>query len=189
LLSILKFALKNDFRSLANSRVSVRDYGEEEVDTRLIEEALDISMKTPSVCNRQTWMAHLVTNQELVDKILAIQSGFSGNGTNLRSLILVTTNVKYFSGPNERNQGYVDGGIYLMSLVYALTYKGLATCILNTDFDLKRESELRFLLRLEESELLIGIITIGTYPETFKAPVSIRDSYKEHLKTYRFTES
>lgn len=68
-----------------------------------------------------------------------------------------------------------------MSLVYALTYEGLATCVLNAEFDFERERQLRVLLNIEDSEMLIGFITIGTYPEKFKSPVSVRDSYERHL--------
>ncbi|MPM22501.1 hypothetical protein SDC9_68956 [bioreactor metagenome] len=174
-------SVKSDFQSLALNRMSVRDYGEEVVDKNLIEEALQIAMKTPSVCNRQTWMVHLITDSILLKRVLEIQGGFSGNGANLSNVILVTTNAKYFSGSIERNQGYIDGGIYLMSVVYALTYKGMATCILNAAFDYKREKEIRVLLGIDESELLIGFVTIGNYPGKFKCPVSVRDSYDEHL--------
>jgi nitroreductase len=91
-------------------------------------------MKSPSVCNRQPWKVHLIEDEQLLHQVMTAQGGFAGNGHNMQLLLLVTVDLRYFSTSSERNQGFVDGGIYLMSLVYALTYHKMATCILNADF-------------------------------------------------------
>ena len=71
-----------------------------------------------------------------------------------------------------------------MSLVYALTYNEIATCILNAMFDKNRDQEIRNLLGIEEPEILIGFIALGTYPDRFKAPASLRDSSSKCLRIH-----
>lgn len=167
---------KSMFSDLALNRISVRDYSQAEVDDSIILNSIGIAIKSPSVCNRQPWRVHLIKNEELLMKILNLHGGFRGNGDNLKKIILVTVDLRYFSNAYERNQGYIDGGIFLISLVYALTCNEIATCILNAMFDIKRENEMRSLLNLEDSEILIGFITIGNYPDKFKSPASLRIS-------------
>jgi nitroreductase len=172
------------FSNLALNRISVRDYSPTEVDDTLIFDSIRIAMKSPSVCNRQSWRVHLIKDRDLLERTLTLQGGFDGNGTNLNKLLLVTVDLRYFSNFYERNQGYIDGGIFLMSLVYALTYNEVATCILNAMFNRKRDQEIRDLIGLEESEVMIGFIALGHYPDVFKAPASLRDSVDKCLKIH-----
>jgi nitroreductase len=175
---------KLSFDKLALSRISVRDYSPIEVDDNLIYDSINIAMKTPSVCNRQSWRVHFIKDKELLSKTVSIQGGFTGNGFNLRKLLLITVDLRYFSSANERNQGYIDGGIFLMSLVYALTYNEIATCILNAMFNKNKDEEIRELLGIEEPEILIGFIAVGTYPDMFKVPASLRDSSTKCLRIH-----
>lgn len=42
--------------------------------------------------------------------------------------MLVTADLQAFMGSNERNEGYVDSGLFSMSLLYAMKSCGLAAC-------------------------------------------------------------
>ena len=46
----------------------------------------------------------------------------------------MTADLRAFMGANEHNEGYVDGGLFGMSLLYSLETCGLAACPLNTMF-------------------------------------------------------
>ena len=174
--------IKGDFLSIVQNRKSVRDYSDEKVDLNIVLEAIEIALKSPSVCNRQSWIVHLITSAIKIEKILEIQGGLTGNGENLANLILITVNNKCFLNAKERNQGYIDGGIFGMSLIYALTYKGLATCALNANLDMKREAILREFLNIGSKESLIMFISLGYYPSEFACPKSYRDSIKDKVK-------
>lgn len=69
-----------------------------------------------------------------------------------------------------------------MSLVFAITYNEIATCILNAMFN--KNKEIRKLLGIEEPEIFIGFIALGTYPDKFKVPASLRDSSTKCLKVH-----
>lgn len=168
---------KLPFNEIAASRYSVRDFGVEDISDESIFNAINIATKSPSVCNRQAWQVRYVKTPEVVKDVLKIQGGLSGNGENLNKLLLVTADKQYMNGGHERNQTYIDGGLYTMSLLYALTYFNIASCTLNTNFTLKKELDMRELLGIKESEDLIAFIAIGSYPENLKVAKSPRDDY------------
>ncbi|MEX1447572.1 nitroreductase family protein [Enterococcus sp. C76] len=162
-----------NFKELALNRSSVRDYCDSEVDLQKINEAIEIATKSPSVCNRQSARIRVIRNKSLIEKALKVQGGF--NGYNLPPcLLLITTDTRYFIDVLERNQVYIDGGIFAMSLLYALEYENLAACALNTMFDPKREIVTRKLLNIENYENLIMYISVGNFKKQYRVPKSYR---------------
>lgn len=172
------------FTDLAQNRISVRDFSSENIKNLDVFDAIQVAMKSPSVCNRQLIKVHYLDSNELVKSALEIQGGLRGNGENLSKLILVTADKGYMNGPHERNQTYVDGGIFFMSLLYALTEKNIATCALNADFSLDKEIRIRKLLNLKDSEDLIAFIALGSYPDIVKYTKSPRDSMEQILEIH-----
>lgn len=164
------------FKDLAFARYSVRDFGREDIDESKIFEAIDIATKTPSACNRQAWKVYYIKSDTMIRNVLNIQGGLNGNGENLRKLLLVTSDKQYMNGGHERNQTYIDGGLYTMSLLYALESANIASCTLNTNFNLKKDREMRNLLKINDSEDFIAFIALGTYPEVIKVAKSPRDN-------------
>ena len=169
---------KLGFLDLANSRYSVRDFGKSFIDECKIYEAIDIATKTPSVCNRQSWKVRYIKSPNKIKEVLTLQRGLTGNGENLRDLLLVTTDKQYMNSGRERNQTYIDGGLYTMSLLYALTSLGIASCTLNASFSYEQEINMRDKLNVKDSEDFIAFIAIGTYPDVVKVAKSPRDNYK-----------
>ncbi|AQS52648.1 hypothetical protein BW727_100240 [Jeotgalibaca dankookensis] len=169
------------FSELAFNRHSVRDFGIKEVDDNKIYEAINVAAKSPSVCNRQSWKVYLIKSTKLIKKVLKQQGGLTGNGDNLKKLLLITSDKQYMTGGTERNQTYIDGGLYTMSLLYALESANIATCTLNTSFSLEKEKKIRELLNINESEDFIAFVAVGTYPELVKVAKSPRDNYSSFL--------
>ncbi|MGG5317320.1 nitroreductase family protein [Enterococcus sp. AZ072] len=170
-----------NFELLANNRVSIRDYANEEVDIRKINHAIKIATKSPSVCNRQSSRIYVITNKEIIEDALKLQGGF--NGYELPpALILVTVDNSYFVSVYERKQGYTDGGIFSMSLLYGLEFVGLAACALNTMFDEKKTKETKKLLSIPDSENLVMYISTGNFKTKNSVPKSFRFDVDEITK-------
>lgn len=165
------------FEYLAKNRYSVRDFGNEPVNEDDISSSIQMATKAPSVCNRQAWRVYVIQSKSIIQQALKIQNGFKGNGKNIQKLLLVTMDNQFMRGPSERNQSYIDGGLYAMSLIYALTSKRIATCPLNASFDMLKEDSMRKLINIKESEDFITFIAVGSYPEEFKVAQSPRDSF------------
>ncbi len=169
----------SNFAELANNRYSVRNFSDQSIDPFLINSAIQISMKTPSVCNRQPWKVYIVKEKKLQKDLLIQQNGLNGFGENMDTLLVVTAKNSYFGGAEERNQGFIDGGMFSMSLLYALEHVGLAACALNADFNKKTDDQVRRLLDIKVNENLILFIAVGHYPSEFKVPMSKRENYEE----------
>jgi len=170
---------KSNFLELSQNRHSVRFFSSIPPKIDKIINAIKIAQKTPSVCNRQGWKVHLITDKKLIELFRTLHNVFSLQSQNLTSLILITFQKNYFSYPLERNQGFIDGGLFSMSLLYALTYEGLATCALNANLTLKAEKLLRESLKISILEGFIMFIAVGNYTEEFVSPNSFRDTIKE----------
>lgn len=168
-----------NFKDLALNRHSIRDFGSARFPEECLVDAIEIANKTPSVCNRQSTHVYYIKDSAKMEQIFNLQGGLTTHGENLQGILLVTANRKYMNGPHERNQTYIDGGLYLMSLVYALTYKNIATCVLNANFTLEKELESRKILGISEAEDLIAFVAVGTYPENIRYANSPRDTAED----------
>lgn len=170
-----------DFRTLALNRMSVREYSDDAVDIHKIEEAIKISIKTPSVCNRQPSRVYLLTNPEQIKKTLEIQGGYKGYKTP-PVLILVTSSNNVFLSPTERNEGFIDGGLFSMSLLYSFEYMGLGACALNAMMDGRSENRIKEYINIPEEENLIMFISVGNYKNEIVVPKSYRDDISSVLR-------
>lgn len=126
--SLTKSAVWNDssvdFRRFAESRYSVRNFSDEPVDTELIRQSLKIAEKSPSACNRQPWRVYVYKGKRK-NEILTLQGGTKGFTENIDTAILVACNLEsYFV--HEMDLPFVDGGLYAMTLMFALHSLGWA---------------------------------------------------------------
>lgn len=170
-----------DFKNLFNNRVSIREYSSEPVDIELVKEAIQISMKTPSVCNRQASRVRIIVNPNLIELALKAQGGYSGYKPP-SMLLLITTDSQSFVDIKERNQIYIDGGLFSMSLLTSIEYVGLAACALNAMFTLETEKKVRDVLDIPDNENFIMFITVGNYLDKTPYPKSFRYSASEITK-------
>lgn len=170
---------KGDFEQLSKSRFSTRQFSTQPVEKEVIKEAIALAQKTPSVCNRQSGHVFLIDNKDLSAKALSIQAGNAGFGHEVNKLLVVTASLDCFDGPKERNQGYVDGGLFAMSLMYALHYKGLAVCPLNWSSGRKKDRKLRSVLSIPNEHVVIMLLAVGQYKEEFNVAASPRRAFSD----------
>lgn len=173
-----------NFKDFAYSRYSIRDFAPGDVSIDKIKEAVYIAQKTPSVCNRQSSKVYVYSDNELKKKILSYQNGNVGFGDKASIILVVTIDLKDFRGINERNQGFIDGGMYAMSLIYALHSLGLGTCALNLSITNKTERKLKRVAKIDESEIPIMMIAVGKIPEKLRVASSPRRRVEEVMKVY-----
>ncbi len=162
-----------NFADLFTGRYSVREYADSDVEIEKVNRAINLSMKSPSICNRQSSRVHVITDLELIRKVLNIQGGLSGYDAP-PVLLVTTTETGSFLASTERNQIYTDGGLFSMSLLLSLEYEGLAACPLNAMFTVKQDKSIRSLLKLPASENIIMFIGIGNFKDASNVPKSFR---------------
>ncbi len=186
---VLSFSAKNYFQHstenfdlFSNSRHSVRHFNGELVPHDKIREVVSIAKNAPSVCNRQSVSIKIINNQALVSKVLMIQAGMNATAQTVQQLILVTSNLNSFVSEVERNQMFIDGGIFLQNLLYALHYHKISACALNWSKPFYYDTKIKKLLKLNGSERVIAVVAIGYPPDEFKVPFSKRKEISEVLE-------
>lgn len=170
------------FDLFSDSRHSVRHFKEEMVSLEKVREVVKIAKNAPSVCNRQSVTIKLVNDHTLTQKVLKIQSGMDATANTVSQLMLVTSNINSFVSEVERNQMFIDGGIFLQNLLYALHYHKIAACALNWSKPFFFDKRIKKLLKLNGSERVIAVVAIGYPPDEFKVPFSKRKEISEVLE-------
>ncbi|MFT6834216.1 MAG: nitroreductase [Francisellaceae bacterium] len=143
------------------SRSSCRKFNKDSlIADETLYEAIRMAKQSPSVCNRQPWRVHFFSEGK-VKKILSLQNGNVGFGDEVPYVAVVTCDLKAFYAPSERNQAFVDGGLFSMSFLLALHSLDIQACALNwcDTFGVRRKfSKLGF---VDNSEVVIMIIAFG----------------------------
>lgn len=173
-----------DFKDFAYARYSIRNFAEGEVNLNLIQEAVKIAQKTPSVCNRQTAKVYVYDRKENISKLLRYQNGNRGFGHLANKILIVTSDLRDFRGTIERNQCYIDGGMFSMSLIYALHSLGVGTCPLNLSVTNDTENKLKQVAKIGKSEVLIMMIAVGRIPDKLMVAASPRKKLEDVLIVY-----
>lgn len=170
--------LSDSTRALMTSRHSVRDFSPAEVSPLLIQEAIGMAARSPSVCNRQPWNVRIFSGQA-GKRLLAHQNGNSGFGAHVPVVALVTVDARMFGGVGERNQGWIEGGIFASSLVWALHGLGVSTCMLNMSRTNRALEGLREEFSVANHELIIMLIALGYSANEHRVARSPRRSTNE----------
>lgn len=148
------------------SRYSLREYKENGVvEKQTVERVVKLAMKTPSVCNRQEWHVYHTSNREIMDTALSYQNGNKPFGKKIPNLFIVAVDLKAFFAGSEHYQHWIDGGLFSMSLIYALHSLGIASCPLNWSQTPKADKAIRKALRIEDNHTIVMMIGFG-YPDS-----------------------
>jgi nitroreductase len=156
------------------SRHSVRTFDESVVDIALIQRAAELAQTCPSACNRQSGRIHIIPQSPLAERVLACQEGNRGFGHSASHILVITSDIREFLSIGERNQMWVDGGLFAMTLVFALHGLGLGTCFLNWSAPMDRDLKLREMLCIPPWENVITLLAVGHLPPSLRICVSQR---------------
>lgn len=170
-----------NFLELSSGRSSIREFSGKPIDEKKIIEALSIAEKTPSVCNRQGWKVYYVKEKNKISKLLEFQKGFKGYSNLPEAVLVIGVTNNSFLSPVERNEAFVDGGLFAMSVLYGLEYEGLAAVALNAMMNSKDEDAIRLLLGIPSSVQLTLFIAVGDMSEEVKVPASDRRCVEEFM--------
>lgn len=173
--------VESSFPNFSRSRKSIRNYSEEDLNVEKIKQAISLARTSPSVCNRQSSHVHIITDKKLIEKLLKIQGGANGFSHVVNKLLIVTTDLSSFHGVYERNEAYIDGGLFSMNLLYGLHYNKIAACALNCCFPHKKNKLIRKLCNINNSEILIMMISCGNVPENFNSAIALRDPIEKYM--------
>lgn len=168
----------SDFERIAENRHSIRNFAPEKVDRDRLTEAVRIAQTAPSACNRQATRVYVCDDEEKCKKIIARHGGMRGF-TDTAAILAVTGDLNFYQTEFERHILFVDGGIFLMNLLYALGSQGIANCPIIWGSEPDNDSFLYELLNIPESETIVSLVMVGNLP---KDGAKAAKSYKRDTK-------
>lgn len=167
--------------TLFTSRHSVRDFADRPVPQDLLRRATELARLTPSVCNRQAWHVRYFSAPD-AQRVLKHQNGNAGFRDSVPCVAVISVDARLFAGPGERNQPWIEGGLFSMSLSLALHGLGVDTCMLNWSMTNAASQRLRAEAGMEPWELVIMMMAIGYGAEGHRVARSPRRDVGEIAK-------
>ncbi|MFC1710088.1 nitroreductase family protein [Patescibacteria group bacterium] len=172
LISSKKYFKGDNFSSVIRNRKSIRNFSDKTVNISEVKKAVKLALNSPSVCNRQSWHVYALRNKHTINKVLDLQTGNRGFRDKIKLLLIVTSDLNTFQGFNERNQCFIDGGLFSMSLLLSLHHYKLATCPLNWSNNFDEDLRIRKVLKIRRSENIIMFMAVGKMISKVKVPRS-----------------
>ena len=165
------------------SRFSLREFKDEIVPENVIKRAVSLALKTPSVCNRQAWHIYHTFNHDVKISALKYQTGSKSFGEKIPNLMIITADLKAFMSGKEHYQYWIDGGMFAMSIVYALHSLGVASCCLNWSQSPANDKRVRSLIDIKPNQTIVMMIAVGWPDELNNVCVSERRPLDEVYST------
>ncbi len=162
------------YAEFVKTRHSIRQFTDVPVERELILQALEHARYAPSACNRQPSRVYSLLNRKLIGEILSIQGGAKGFDDQVNKLMVLTVDLHEYHTLGERNEAWVDGGIYLGHLLQSIHAVGLGSCCLNWCVDLGCDQILRKRVGVPDSEVIIALIAVGHIPSEITVALSPR---------------
>lgn len=166
------------FADIANGRHSVRTFSDVPVSPEKLENAIRLAQTAPSACNRQGVHVFACTNVEKIRMIFSKHGGLRGFA-NPGAILAITGNLKLYHSEYERNTVFVDGGIFLMNLLYALEAYGFGACPIIWGAEPDNDAFLRNLLGIPEHNEIVALVVTGNYPDE---PINVPRSKRRDVK-------
>lgn len=163
--NINKLFKRDDFAiDFLERRFSARDFGTQSLNDAQIEVVVSLAQRAPSQCNRQSVRLHVYRDRLRIARLLELQGGARGFVEAVPTLFVVTSEITAWGGPQQRNQPYVDGGIYTMMLLLSLGAHGYVSCPLNLAVNNRTERAIKSEGNIPARERLVAMIAAGSSP-------------------------
>jgi len=147
---------------LALRRRSVRSYLDKPVDLGAVEYAMRVAALAPSACNRQSFKFLFFDDREVIGKISRIPGGFTGYDA--PGIVVVIGSYRGYFDERDVDVPVIDVSMAAMSFMFALETLGLSSVCINWPSLPEKDGAIRYLIHLENDEVVIMLIALG-YPD------------------------
>lgn len=156
------------------TRHSTRMFDDSPVSPEDVEFAAAAAANAPAVCNRQFGRVHVWTERAKIAELLEIQGGARGFAEQIRCLALVSVSLRNYWGAAERNQAWVDGGLFAMNFLLGLHARGLGSVPLNWSKTPELDRRMRTAADLDAATGIVFLVGIGNLRENYTVAASPR---------------
>lgn len=145
----------------AQRRFSCRAYSQVTIPRQTIDRIVSRAQRAPSQCNRQSVRVYCYQDRTLIEQLLVLQGGSAGFAKSVANLFVLASDLSAWGGSGQRNQAYVDGGLFAMCLMLACIEEGLQCCPLNLAKTNLEERRIARTAGIPASQRLIMMIAFG----------------------------
>lgn len=165
------------FINLVHNRHSIRDFKDESVDEVKLKKAIELAMRAPSACNRQSTRVYVLDHTDF--SIIKNWTGGVKNFLHMVDKIVIITGQMSAYEKDEYFQYTVSAGIFTGYLTLALQAYNIGACILQrpliSDTNWKDVAQK---LYIPDDEQVVCAMAIGIPQDEIKVPKSQRLSYE-----------
>ncbi len=145
---------------LLESRSSVRNFGPSAPSPSELAAILATAHHAPSVSDTQAWRVREFWSTQEQKPLLDLQDGNVGIDV-IPVLLMVSVDIRSFAGTHERNQMWIDGGIFLQQLLLAVEAHGWFGVPMNLSLTNSQARKIRAVSDVPPWEELIALVAIG----------------------------
>ena len=164
---------KESFDTFSTSRHSMRHFGGS-VSLGTIEKVIELAKNAPSACNKQPVRVHILSDKKIVAQVLEMQQGNRGFGQDIDKVLIITTQFTGCTRYSERYMPFMDSGIFVMNLLYALHFYEVGAIPLVWLNSPQRDNLLRELVGIPEFEMPVIILGVGDVTDDIVCALSPR---------------
>lgn len=183
-----KNELKKDYninyKRFLKSRHSTRNYKNMTLKKEDIELAIRIAKYTPSACNRQFIKVHHFKEGKMKKIIIDYSVGKGGLYLDGVNTFIISFDENGLISIGERNQGYLNAGLFAMNLVNAFHHLGIGTCFIQFSNSVKEEDEIKKINDIPLNERIAVILYAGYYDKKSIISISPRKDIKKYLQIH-----
>jgi len=156
------------------SRHSTRRFAAAPVTDDEVSQCVRLAMRSPSACNRQMVRLRIAEDEEAKKLLYETLHGTGGIDYHTCRLGVITFDARSLDFCGERNQGYLNVGLFAMTLVYAFHWMGIGSCLLQFGNTFAEERMLVCRLGIPPTERIGVGIAFGHLESSDVVPASVR---------------
>lgn len=165
------------FKSIVESRHSIRDFKSEPVNEASLKKALELAMKSPSACNRQSTRVYVLNHTDF--NMIENWTGGAKTFIHMVDKMLIITGQMSAYEKDEYFQYCISAGIFTGYLTLALEAYNIGACILQRPIISDSSwSQVSQKLNIPKDEQVVCAIAIGIPADEIKVPRSHRLGYE-----------
>ena len=150
------------YAEFLGSRHSIREFKPTLIGEETILKIIELGLKCPSACNRQAFKVFYTMDFLKQEQLINLNKQPCGRTIfNYLVVCAVTEDYREY----DLFQSYVNGGIFLYSLVNAIHSMGYGSCMFGMPKQNKNYEKYKSLLEIPESYDIIGLIGYGEIPD------------------------
>lgn len=164
------------YRKYVECRHSVRETTKEIISYDEMKEIVSVAQICPSACNRQSTKVYYTSDSEKIRKLFPDPVVTK----DIYNILVVTVNKSYYA-TSEVLQSWIDGGIFLESIIMSLHSHRLGACLFQCLKGTKRYYEVKAAVGIPENEDIVSFIGYGRLKNEYKVISSHRKEVDEVL--------